>query len=372
MKKRTVAACALAAVLSFALLAGCGTGTNNLSGEETKSSVTELSALEGYTVTGIDRLGVVSASRTDADTEYVLYSAERGGIMASSPTAFTQVAAGLYVSSAEQSDGTVYTVYGKDGQAQHGFIDACRETCNAIYDSIPELPFSNMWAAQQLSSRLPANSTIHIGVSNTRRCWNIFPLPESVESVCNVGCCGIDGCSSSLVGASLVHPERVYFGVFGDLTFFYDMNVIGNRHVGPNVRIMLVNNGCGAEFRLYSHYCRVFGEDASPYMAAAGHFGNKSRDLVRHYAEDLGYQYLSATNKDEFLAAVDTFTSSTVGDRPMLFEIFTRPEDESDALKLMSTIVTEATVAARRKMVNAVKSVAGEKGSDVLRKLFKK
>lgn len=117
MKKRTVAACALAAVLSFALLAGCGTGTNNLSGEETKSSVTELSALEGYTVTGIDRLGVVSASRTDADTEYVLYSTENGGIMASSPTAFTQVAAGLYVSSAEQSDGTVYTVYGKDGQA---------------------------------------------------------------------------------------------------------------------------------------------------------------------------------------------------------------------------------------------------------------
>ena len=267
---------------------------------------------------------------------------------------------------------TFFRHYGKDEQAQHGFIDACRETCNAIYDSIPELPFSNMWAAQQLSSRLPANSMIHIGVSNTRRCWNIFPLPESVESVCNVGCCGIDGCSSSLVGASLVHPERVYFGVFGDLTFFYDMNVIGNRHVGPNVRIMLVNNGCGAEFRLYSHYCRVFGEDASPYMAAAGHFGNKSRDLVRHYAEDLGYQYLSATNKDEFLAAVDTFTSLTVGDRPMLFEIFTRPEDESDALKLMSTIVTEATVAARRKMVSAVKSVAGEKGSDVLRKLFKK
>ena len=117
MKKRTVAACALAAVLSFALLAGCGTGTTNLSGAETKSAVTELSALEGYTVTGIDRLGVVSASRTDADTEYVLYSAERGGIMASSPTAFTQVAAGLYVSSAEQSGSTVYTVYGKDGQA---------------------------------------------------------------------------------------------------------------------------------------------------------------------------------------------------------------------------------------------------------------
>lgn len=118
MKKRTLAACALAAVLSLALLAGCGTGTNNLSGQETESAVTELSALEGYTVTGVDSLGIVSANRTDtAETEYVLYSAGRSAVIATASSAFTRVSAGLYVTSETQTDGsTVYTAYGRNGQ----------------------------------------------------------------------------------------------------------------------------------------------------------------------------------------------------------------------------------------------------------------
>lgn len=118
MKKRTLAACALAAVLSLALLAGCGTGTNNLSGQETESAVTELSALEGYTVTGVDSLGIVSANRTDtAETEYVLYSAGRSAAIATASSAFTRVSAGLYVTSETQTDGsTVYTAYGRNGQ----------------------------------------------------------------------------------------------------------------------------------------------------------------------------------------------------------------------------------------------------------------
>ncbi len=250
--------------------------------------------------------------------------------------------------------------YGEDGHDRHEFIDECRRAYGDIYGSIPELPFSNMWAAQQLSSRLPENSSIHIGVSNTRRCWNIFPLPEGVESSCNVGCCGIDGCVSSLIGASLVHPERLFFGVFGDLTFFYDMNVLGNRHVGRNVRIMLINNGRGAEFRLKTHFCYTFKEDADRYMAAAGHYGNQSPDLIRHYAQDLGCQYMAANNKEEFIKALETFTDSEIGEKPMLLEVFTQPEDEMEALEMMSHIQSDPKVVVRKKIINSAKSILGE------------
>ena len=61
------------------------------------------------------------------------------------------------------------------------------------------------------------------------------------------------GCLSALIGASLAHKDKLYLGVIGDLAFFYDMNVIGNRHVGNNVRILLINNGKGNEFRNYQH-----------------------------------------------------------------------------------------------------------------------
>ena len=86
---------------------------------------------------------------------------------------------------------------------------------------------------------------------------------------------------------------------------------------------MLINNGVGAEFRLSIHFCNDFGDDANRFMAAGGHFGNKSSKLVKHYAEDLGYRYLSATNKEEFMSALEDFTNPQLMDKSMIFEVFT-------------------------------------------------
>lgn len=78
------------------------------------------------------------------------------------------------------------------------------------------------------------------------------------------------------------------------------MNAIGNRHVRNNIRLLVVNNGRGQEFRNYSHNAAAFGEDADIYIAAAGHYGNKSEKVLKHYGEDLGFEYLCAKNKEEF------------------------------------------------------------------------
>src|SRR5690606_14594693 len=112
---------------------------------------------------------------------------------------------------------------------------------------------------------------------------------------------------STLIGASLSDKSKLFFGVIGDLAFFYDMNVIGNRHVGNNLRILLVNNGKGVEFRHNSHLGSQFGDEADEYIAAGGHFGNKSPVLVRHYAETLGFEYISASDKDGFEQNVGHF-----------------------------------------------------------------
>ena len=178
------------------------------------------------------------------------------------------------------------------------YLDDCRREYDEFISKIPELPFGNIWMAQQMHGRLPIASELHMGIYNSLRSWNFFTLPKEVKAQCNVGGFGIDGGVSTMIGASLANPKRLIFGVFGDLAFFYDMNVLGNRHVGNNVRLMLINNGCGAEFRLSVHLCeKNFGDEAAPFMAAAGHFGNKSPQLIKHYAEDLGYEYLSASNK---------------------------------------------------------------------------
>ena len=147
---------------------------------------------------------------------------------------------------------------------------------------------------------------------------------------------------SSTVGASLIDPQKLYFGIIGDLAFFYDLNSLGNRHISNNLRILLVNNGIGAEFKLYCYPGARLEDDCSPYIAAQGHFGNKSHKLVKHYAQDLGFEYLCASNKDEFNNASKHFLNPEITDHPILLEIFTKDEDESTALEIIRNLDSNA------------------------------
>lgn len=271
----------------------------------------------------------------------------------------------------QMSELAFFKHYGNDKGNKHAAIDHYRAVFSEIYNNIPELPFSNIWTASQLSARLPKGSLFHISASNSRRCWNMFHLPEGVKCTSNVGCCGIDGCTSSMIGSSLASSNRLCYLVIGDLAFFYDLNSLGNKHIGSNIRILLINNAVGGEFKLSVHPCYAFSEEADKYMAAAGHYGAKSPTLVKHYAEDLGFQYFSATNKEEFLSALESFTNPQITDKPMLLEVFTNHEDENEALRLMTSIVNEPQTI-QNKVASALHSVVGEKGVSVVKSILGK
>lgn len=220
------------------------------------------------------------------------------------------------------------------------YLKKCIVDYNDIHTSVPELPFSNVWIAQQTAEKLPEDSILHLGILHSQRCWSLFDAKGELRNhtFVNTGGFGIDGCLSTVIGGSIANPEKLHFIVIGDLAFFYDMNSLGNHNIGNNLRILLINNGCGTEFKNYNHFAASFGNDANEYMAAAGHYGNRSPQLVRHYAQDLGFKYLSATNKEEYLNALTEFITSDKCDRPILFEVFTNPEDESEAIKIANTL----------------------------------
>lgn len=247
--------------------------------------------------------------------------------------------------------------YAVDGEKHTECFDAMSEEVEMLKKKLPELPFSNIWMAQHMVERLPAGCELHFGIYHSLRSWNFFKLPAGIQAKCNVGGFGIDGGLSAMIGASFVRPEKLFIGVFGDLAFFYDMNVVGNRHVGNNVRLLLINNGKGNEFRNYRHPCYFLGEEADRYVAAAGHYGNKSRQLVKNYATDLGYEYLVASNKEEFNSVIDRFLTPEITDKPMLLEVFTETDDESNALRQALNIVADPACGLKHFLKNAVKDV---------------
>lgn len=251
----------------------------------------------------------------------------------------------------------------------NSFYEECMAEKNRLLSLIPDLPFSNIYIAKQIADKMPENSVLHLGILNSLRAWNLFDLPKSVNVFSNVGGFGIDGCLSSMIGTSLVNKDRLYFGVFGDLATFYDLNVLANRHLGSNLRIMLINNGLGQEFKNYNHPGARFKEKTDDFIAAKGHNGKQSPLLMKHFTEDLGFEYLSANNKEEFSIAYPKFLNNRIGDKPLFFEVFTNSEEENEALYLIKHIEQPTD---KEKIANSIKQTLKNTVGDKLINKIKK
>lgn len=241
-----------------------------------------------------------------------------------------------------------------EGFGSASYRDAWRGYVNELQSKVPELPFSDIWIARRLSHDLPEGAIFHPSIMSSLSAANFFQPEGGVETAANVGGFGIDGCVSSLVGASIVNPGRLCISLVGDLAFFYDMNCLGNRHVGPNLRIVLVNNNRGMTFKHTDHFGSVWAEEANKYLAAAGHFLPKGDAVAsgvtpaQAWSESLGFKYLRADSEEPFDAAMETLLDPS-SESPVLLECLTKEADERRARDLLFELDTRKTAKGRVK-----------------------
>lgn len=250
---------------------------------------------------------------------------------------------------------------------KENLLQVCQKEFEKVTASIPEMPFSNLYIGQKLGMKIPDDSVLYLGILNTLRTWNFSEINPKVRTYSNVGGFGIDGTLSAAIGSSFANPQRLTFVVLGDLSFFYDMNSIGNHCIGKNLRVLLVNNGKGIEFRHLNHQAAFMGDDADDFVAAAGHWGNQSHDLVRHYAQDLGFKYITASNKDEFEKVYKEFLDVEYNEKPILFEVFTITEDEQNCLMSLIKANQPTSISAKK----IVSSMLGDDMKKAIKKIIK-
>lgn len=258
----------------------------------------------------------------------------------------------------------------KQAPREMTYFESCHKEETSLIQRMPDLPFSHIWIASQIAPKLPQDSVLHLGILAPLRSWSYFDIDKTIEVECNQGGFGIDGNMSTMIGASLAQPSKIHFAVVGDLSFFYDLNSLGNRHVGRNVRILLINNSLGEEFLLFKQINSTLVNDVQKYIAAEGHFGHKSPDLVRHYASDLGYEYMSAWSKEDFAKCYERFVTPELTEKPMIFECFTDPDNENEALKRMWEIVKTPN-SIKKEAKQAMKSVLGEDNIKKMKEIVK-
>lgn len=210
-----------------------------------------------------------------------------------------------------------------------------------------KLPLSNLFVAQQLHEFIPAGSTMNYAILNSLRSWLMFPISKTVNGYSPVAAFGIDGGMSMALGHAYDNKDLSFF-ITGDLAFFYDMNSLGIRGLGNNIRIILVNNKRGAEFAMYGNPNNI---DLATYISAENHNGS-----AEGWCTANNFKYINATTKEDVLKHIPELVSPS--NQSIVLEVMTKTEDEEAALKIMLSENFSGTEAEGRK--GKIKRILGE------------
>ncbi len=113
---------------------------------------------------------------------------------------------------------------------------------------VSEAPFCDLTVFNTLNDRIPGDSDVHVANSTPARYVQLFDRVRGLRWYSNRGTSGIDGCSSTAVGAAFATGKLTTL-ITGDIAFCYDSNAFWNNHLGPLLKVIVVDNGGGNIFR---------------------------------------------------------------------------------------------------------------------------
>ncbi len=173
-------------------------------------------------------------------------------------------------------------------------------------------PYSDFTVFDNVIATLPKDIQLQVSNSSAIRYAQLFPIHASIEVFCNRGTSGIDGSTSTAIGAALA-SEKPTVLITGDIGFLYDSNALWNNYIPQNFKIIIVNNGGGGIFRILPGHKEdvVFNTffETSHQLTAA--------NLAKMY----GLKYYSADSLVSLDKIQPTFYSEN--EQPAILEIFT-------------------------------------------------
>ena len=173
------------------------------------------------------------------------------------------------------------------------------------------IPFTDFKAFEIILPSLPKRSMLQLGNSSTIRYAQLFDIDKSIEIFCNRGTSGIDGCTSTAIGAAVASQKQTIF-ITGDVGFLYDSNALWNNYIPKNFKIILINNGGGGIFRILP------GHDETPVFNT---FFETSHCLTaEHLAKMYNIDYHIASSEETLKFKLNDFYELQ---KPAILEVFT-------------------------------------------------
>lgn len=172
-----------------------------------------------------------------------------------------------------------------------------------------ESHFDELTVVGKVLESKKGDEVLHLANSMSVRYASIVGNKGNV--FCNRGTSGIDGSISTAVGFAF-SSNKLNLIITGDMSFLYDKNAFWHNYQVPNLRIVVINNGGGAIFRM------VEGAKSQPELNQ--YFVTKQVQNCENICKDYDIDYQKVISIDELMSGLKYFFRDD--EKAKLIEVF--------------------------------------------------
>ncbi|MFN4027961.1 MAG: 2-succinyl-5-enolpyruvyl-6-hydroxy-3-cyclohexene-1-carboxylic-acid synthase [Flavobacterium sp.] len=186
---------------------------------------------------------------------------------------------------------------------------------------LSKVPFSDLKAFESILSTLPRNTQLQISNSSAIRYAQLFDIDDSIQVFCNRGTSGIDGSTSTAIGAAVASKLQTTL-ITGDIGFLYDSNALWNNYIPKHFKIILINNGGGGIFRILPGH-----QENETFHT---YFETSHCLTAEHLAKMYQFDYITAADGETLKKGLKQLFDHN--DQPVILEVFTPTRDNNKLL----------------------------------------
>ncbi|MFG6391446.1 MAG: 2-succinyl-5-enolpyruvyl-6-hydroxy-3-cyclohexene-1-carboxylic-acid synthase [Candidatus Amulumruptor sp.] len=220
-------------------------------------------------------------------------------------------------------------------RAESGYADiwrAVHDEINArLHKYLDKIAWSSFKAVAKLLAAVPSRWNVELSNGMSIRIAQHIYAPHIHRWSCNRGVSGIDGSTSTAVGAQLAYRHGATLLITGDMSQTYDLTALGTAQVTNLMRVVVLDNGGGNIFRC------IPSTEALPELETCLELGMNTP--FGALARDWGWECMEAYDESTFDSAMETFMSDS--DKPCMLVVKTDGRYDASVWKDYFDYITE-------------------------------
>lgn len=186
-----------------------------------------------------------------------------------------------------------------------------------------DIGWCDLKAFSFIAPKIPSDVRLQLSNGMTIRYAQLFADVVKSQTInCNRGVSGIDGSTSTAVGASLAY-NGITLLITGDMSFLYDLSGLATQYNTSRFKIIVMANGGGGIFK--------FIKSTSDFPEVEQYMEVKRKIPVDKYAAAFGFKYFEANREETLSTEFPKFMLEE--ESPAILAIMTNDDTSAQVLR---------------------------------------